>query len=105
MVSLDSVANLIDSFGFSSYIKDYKQADASTYQHSKNDTGSVEVQVSVLTERILSLTDHMKTHKKDFHSRRGLIVLVNRRRSLLTYLKKNSEDRYRNLVKALGLRK
>lgn len=88
-----------------SITKEKKQELVTKFQHSKNDTGSVEVQVSVLTERILSLTDHMKTHKKDFHSRRGLIVLVNRRRSLLSYLKKSSEDRYSNLVKALGLRK
>ncbi len=88
-----------------SITKEKKQELVKKFQHSKNDTGSVEVQVSVLTERILSLTDHMKTHKKDFHSRRGLIVLVNRRRSLLSYLKNNSEGRYSNLVKALGLRK
>lgn len=88
-----------------SITKEKKQELVTKFQLSKNDTGSVEVQVSVLTERILSLTDHMKTHKKDFHSRRGLMVLVNRRRSLLDYLKKKSEDRYSNLVKALGLRK
>lgn len=88
-----------------SITKEKKQELVTKFQLSKSDTGSVEVQVSVLTERILSLTEHMKTHKKDFHSRRGLIVLVNRRRSLLDYLKKKSEDRYSNLVKALGLRK
>lgn len=88
-----------------SITKEKKQELVGKYQHAKNDTGSAEVQVSILTERILNLTDHMKTHKKDFHSRRGLMVLVNRRRSLLDYLKKKSEERYSNLVKALGLRK
>ena len=88
-----------------SITKEKKQELVEKFQQSKNDTGSVEVQVSVLTERILSLTGHMKTHKKDFHSRRGLLILVHRRRSLLDYLKRKSEERYNNLVKALGLRK
>ncbi len=71
----------------------------------KGDTGSPEVQVSVLTERIVNLTEHMKTHKKDLHSRRGLLGLVSRRRSLLDYLKKKSETRYQDLIKTLGLRR
>lgn len=71
----------------------------------KNDTGSPEVQVAILTERITNLTEHMKTHAKDFHSRRGLIMMVNRRRSLLDYLKKNYFDRYQALIAKLGLRK
>lgn len=88
-----------------SIVKEKKQELIEKFQLSKKDTGSVEVQVSVITERVLNLTSHMKTHTKDFHSRRGLLALVNRRRSLLTYLKKKSEERYNNLVKALGLRK
>ena len=71
----------------------------------KNDTGSPEVQVAILTERITNLTEHMKTHAKDFHSRRGLIMMVNRRRSLLDYLKKNYFDRYQVIIAKLGLRK
>jgi small subunit ribosomal protein S15 len=88
-----------------SITKEKRQELVAKHQLSKKDTGSVEVQVSIITERITSLTGHMKTHKKDFHSRRGLLILVSRRRSLLDYLKKKSEDRYNNLVKALGLRK
>ncbi len=71
----------------------------------KNDTGSVEVQCAVLTERIKNLTDHLKDNHKDFSSRRGLLMLVGRRRSLLAYLKKNSEERYVALIAKLGLRK
>ena len=70
-----------------------------------NDTGSPEVQVSILTERIANLTEHFKTHGKDNHSRRGLLVLVNKRRSLLDYLKKIDHSRYAALIAKLGLRK
>ena len=70
-----------------------------------NDTGSPEVQVSILTERIANLTEHFKTHGKDNHSRRGLLVLVNKRRSLLDYLKKIDHARYASLIAKLGLRK
>ena len=70
-----------------------------------NDTGSPEVQVSILTERIANLTEHFKTHGKDNHSRRGLLVLVNKRRSLLDYLKKIDQARYTDLITKLGLRK
>ena len=70
-----------------------------------NDTGSPEVQVSILTERIANLTEHFKTHGKDNHSRRGLLVLVNKRRSLLDYLKKIDNARYASLIATLGLRK
>ncbi len=73
-------------------------------QHEK-DTGSPEVQIALLTERIKYLTEHFKTHKKDHHSRRGLLKLVGQRRRLLDYLKKKSVDRYRNVIKALGIRK
>jgi len=70
-----------------------------------NDTGSPEVQVAILTERITNLTEHFKTHAKDNHSRRGLLMLVNKRRSLLDYLKRVDADRYTALIAKLGLRK
>jgi small subunit ribosomal protein S15 len=69
------------------------------------DTGSPEVQVAILTERIANLTEHFKTHAKDNHSRRGLLMLVNKRRSLLDYLKRKDVDRYTALITKLGLRK
>jgi small subunit ribosomal protein S15 len=72
---------------------------------SSGDTGSPEVQVAILTERINNLTDHFKTHAKDNHSRRGLLMLVNKRRSLLDYLKRRDSDRYNALIAKLGLRK
>jgi len=78
-------------------IKDNAQAEG--------DTGSPEVQVAILTERIVNLTEHFKTHKKDNHSRRGLLMLVNKRRSLLDYLKKIDVVRYTALITKLGLRK
>jgi len=80
----------------SEIINDFKQA--------ANDTGSTEVQVSLMTARIKYLTEHFKTHKKDLHSRRGLQALVNKRRKLLTYLKREDHDRYAKLIKSLGLR-
>lgn len=70
-----------------------------------SDTGSPEVQVAILTHRISYLTDHLKEHKKDHHSRRGLLILVGRRRSLLDYLKKKDVARYRSLIERLGLRR
>lgn len=70
-----------------------------------NDTGSVEVQCAILTERIVNLTGHQKENHKDFSSRRGLLILVGRRRRLLAYLKKQSLERYMNLINKLGLRK
>ncbi len=75
------------------------------YANTKTDTGSPEVQVAILTERINNLTEHFKDHKKDLHSRRGLLMLVNRRRRLLDYLKATQVDRYEELIKRLGLRK
>ena len=69
------------------------------------DTGSPEVQIAILTERITNLTDHFKDHKKDKHSRRGLLALVSKRRRLLDYLKGNSEERYLDTIKRLGIRK
>ena len=76
-----------------------------TYQRSGKDTGSPEVQVALLTERINSLTEHFKTHTKDFHSRRGLLVMVSQRRKLLDYLRRTDADKYRGLIEKLGLRK
>jgi small subunit ribosomal protein S15 len=75
------------------------------HQRAKGDTGSPEVQIALLTERINMLTDHFKTHVKDFHSRRGLLRLVSRRRSLLDYLKRSNVEGYRSLIERLGLRK
>ena len=72
---------------------------------SEGDTGSAEVQVAILSERIRNLTEHMQSHKKDFHSRRGLLVMVGQRRSLLDYLKKKSQERYATLIERLGLRR
>lgn len=75
------------------------------YATSQDDTGSPEVQVALLTERIANLTEHLKTHAKDFHSRRGLLVLVGQRRGLLDYLKRKSQPRYEKLIGRLGLRR
>ncbi len=69
------------------------------------DTGSPEVQVAILSERIVNLTEHFKVHKKDNHSRRGLLMLVSRRRRLIDYLRRTGPDRYRELIKRLGLRR
>jgi small subunit ribosomal protein S15 len=74
-------------------------------ERASGDTGSPEVQVAILTERIANLTEHFKTHAKDNHSRRGLLMLVNKRRSLLDYLKSRDEARYSALIAKLGLRK
>lgn len=75
------------------------------YGTKEGDTGSPEVQVSILSERISNLTGHFKDHKKDNHSRRGLLKLVNQRRSLLDYLRSKDETRYKTLIQSLGLRK
>ena len=75
------------------------------FRINEQDSGSPQVQVALLTERIRSLTEHFKIHKKDYHSRRGLLVLVARRRKLLDYLKKKDYSQYRDLIAALGLRK
>jgi small subunit ribosomal protein S15 len=72
---------------------------------SESDTGSTEVQIALLTERINHLTEHLREHKKDHHSRRGLLMLVGQRRRLLKYLQKTNLDRYRELIKELGLRR
>lgn len=75
------------------------------YGTQKGDTGSPEVQVAILTERIRNLTDHLKTHKKDFHSRRGLLMMVGQRRRLLDYLKAKEVKRYDTLIERLGIRR
>lgn len=75
------------------------------YGRVEGDTGSPEVQVAILTERILNLTEHFKGHHKDNHSRRGLLMMVNKRRSLLDYLKGKDHGRYKDLISKLGLRK
>ena len=82
-----------------------KQEVISRNAQSKGDTGSPEVQVAILTERIRNLTEHFKDHHKDNHSRRGLLMMVNKRRSLLAYLKKKDVERYNGLIQKLGLRK
>ena len=84
---------------------DVKQSIIAEYATHEGDTGSPEVQVAILTERIVNLTEHFKTHAKDNHSRRGLLMLVNKRRSLLDYLKRKDIDRYAELIKKLGIRK
>ena len=76
-----------------------------THARGEADTGSAEVQVAIMSERIANLTEHFKTHKKDNHSRRGLLKLVSARRSLLDHLKKSDEGRYQKLIETLGLRR
>ena len=85
--------------------KEKKEAIVSEFARSKGDTGSVEVQVALLTERINNLTEHMKTHTHDYHTNRGLLILVGKRKSLLDYLKNEDVTRYRELIKKLNLRK
>lgn len=85
--------------------KEEKQAIIAEYATHEGDTGSPEVQVAVLTKRINDLTEHLKTHKKDHHSRRGLLMMVGHRRNLLAYLQKVDIERYRSLIARLGIRK
>ena len=82
-----------------------KQELTSEFATKDGDTGSPEVQVAVLTERIRNLTEHLQTHKKDFHSRRGLLIMVGLRRRLLAYTKRKSQERYETLITRLGLRR
>jgi small subunit ribosomal protein S15 len=82
-----------------------KQAVISDFATQAKDTGSPEVQVAVLTERITNLTEHLKSHKKDFASRRGLLMMVGRRRRLLDYLRRKEQSRYQTLIERLGLRR
>ena len=85
--------------------KDTKEAIVNKYARSEGDTGSAEVQIAILTEEIKVLTEHLKEHKHDYHSRRGLLKKVGQRRNLLNYLFKKDVTRYREVIKSLGLRK
>jgi small subunit ribosomal protein S15 len=82
-----------------------KQELLGQFATKSGDTGSPEVQVAIITERIRNLTGHMNSHKKDFHSRRGLLLLVGQRRRLLDYLKKKDQSRYQSLIERLGIRR
>ena len=86
-------------------LKDEKTAIIEKYRLSETDTGSPEVQIAILTKRISDLTEHLKTHKKDHHSRRGLFKMVGHRRNLLNYLMKTDIERYRAIIEKLGIRK
>lgn len=88
-----------------SLTKEAKNEIVKKYAIHEGDTGSPEVQIAILTRRISDLTEHLKEHKHDYHSERGLLKMVGQRRSLLNYLLKNDVARYRNIIKALGLRK
>ena len=85
--------------------KEFKQELMQKYARTANDTGSPEVQIALLTERINHLTEHLRTHKKDHHSRRGLFLMIGKRRGLLDYLIKTDIERYRAIIKDLGIRK
>ena len=85
--------------------KDKKTSIVESFAGTKGDTGSVEVQVALLTERINNLTEHMKEHKHDYHTNRGLLQMVGKRKNLLEYLKREDVQRYRELIKKLNLRK
>ncbi len=88
-----------------SITQERKTALIGEYGSKEGDTGSPEVQIAVLSERIANLTEHLKTHKKDFHSRRGLLMMVGRRRRLLDYVKRKDQGRYKQIVQRLGLRR
>ena len=85
--------------------KEKKQAIMAEYARTEGDTGSPEVQIAILTERIRELTEHLKVNKKDHHSRRGMLKMIGQRRGLLAYLKEIDIERYRSLIERLGLRK
>ncbi len=85
--------------------KEAKEAIMAEFRLHESDTGSPEVQIALLTERIKYLTEHLKIHKKDYHTKRGLLTIIGKRRNHLDYLKKNDVVRYRKILKALGLRK
>jgi small subunit ribosomal protein S15 len=86
-------------------VEEKKQAIIAAYRLHESDTGSPEVQIALLTERIQELTEHLKTHKKDHHSRRGLLKMVGHRRALLNYLKDRDVERYHVVIQRLGLRR
>ena len=88
-----------------SLVAEKKSQVITTYRVHKTDTGSPEVQIALLSQRIVMLTDHFKTHKKDHHSRRGILILVARRRRLLDYLKSRSPERYVKIIQSLGIRR
>lgn len=85
--------------------REHKSNIITTYRTHANDTGSPEVQIAILSERIGQLTEHFRTHKKDHASRRGLLMMVSKRRSLLNYLKKYDTERYKTVIQKLGIRK
>lgn len=86
-------------------VTDKKQEIINAYKLHDNDTGSPEVQIAILTERISYLTEHFKVHKKDHHSRRGLLKIVGQRRRLLDYVKKKDAERYKSIIERLGIRR
>ncbi|MBI2809415.1 MAG: 30S ribosomal protein S15 [Candidatus Melainabacteria bacterium] len=86
-------------------LQERKQEVIETHRVHGKDTGSPEVQVAMLTERINQLTEHLRTHPKDFHSRRGLLMMVGKRRRLLQYISRESQERYKSLIEKLGLRR
>ena len=90
---------------YMSFTKEFKTNIITKYQVNEKDTGSSEVQIALLTERLNYLNDHFKTHGKDHHSRHGLIRMVNRRRKLLDYLKREDAQRYQTIIKELGIRR
>ncbi len=96
---------MVGSFGAMALKTDEKSALISDHRRSETDTGSPEVQVAILTKRIQELTEHLKTHTKDHHSRRGLLQMVGKRRRLLEYLRNEDVERYRALIARLGLRR
>ena len=91
--------------GKMSLVKEEKQGIMGDFKQHDKDTGSPEVQIALLTGRIQQLTEHFKKHKKDHHSRRGLLMLVNKRRKLLSYLKSRNREKYQQVIEKLGLRK
>lgn len=88
-----------------SITRQVKEETIQKYRKHDSDVGSAEIQVAILTTRIVNLTEHFKTHKKDYHSQRGLLKMVGRRKRLLDYLRKNDFDTYKSLIESLGLRK
>jgi small subunit ribosomal protein S15 len=101
----ESKENTSRSAPFSVLAREQKQTIIDTYRTHQTDTGSPEVQIALLSERIGELTEHFKTHKKDHASRRGLLMLVSKRRRLLDYLKQYDTERYKNVIQKLGIRK
>lgn len=84
--------------------KEVKKEIISKFSNKENDTGSVEVQIAIFSERIKNLTEHLKNHKKDYHTRRGLVIMVSKRKKLLNYLLKNDNEKYQSIIKKLGIR-